>query len=86
MGEALPTIELPRAELERGIPVFQLLQRAGLTRSNSEARSVIRGGGGRINGAVVDEETRLVTVRDLDPEGVIKLSAGRKRHALVRAV
>jgi tyrosyl-tRNA synthetase len=62
------------------------LRRAGLAASNGEARRLIRGGGGRINDAVVEAEDRSVTLADLNAEGVIKLSAGRKRHALVRAV
>ena len=85
-GEALPTVELKRAELERGICAFEILRRAGLAASNSEARRLIQGGGGRINDAVIDNEMQLVTLADLSENGVIKLAAGKKRHALIRAV
>jgi len=44
------------------------------------------GGGARLNDAAVGDETRLVTLADLDAQGVIKLSAGKKRHAVVRAI
>lgn len=84
VAEGLPTIELPRAELEAGIPAFLLFQRAGLASSNGEARRLIRGGGARINDASPAEETTPVTAADLDADGVIKLSAGKKRHALIR--
>ncbi len=57
-----------------------------MTASNGEARRLIKGGGGRINGAAIDDEGRSVDLSDLGPDGVIKLSAGKKRHALVRAV
>jgi tyrosyl-tRNA synthetase len=86
VGAELPTMEVPRAELEAGIPAFELLHRAGLTASNSAARRLIKGGGGRINGVPFTGETHLVTLADLTADGVIKLSAGRKRHALIRAV
>ena len=56
------------------------------TASNGEARRLIKGGGGRINDRPVESETQLVTSADLLAEGVIKLSAGKKRHALVRPV
>jgi len=79
----LPTLTVPRAELEAGIALFALMQRAGLCASTSEARRMIKGGGARLNDAVVAEELRQVTVADL-ADGVIKLSAGKKRHALVR--
>lgn len=86
IGEALPTIDIPRAELAAGIPLFEILRRAGLAASGAEARRLIKGGGGRLNGKVVEVEIRLVTLADLSPDGLIKLSAGKKRHALVRAV
>jgi len=85
-GDQLPTLELPRADLERGIPAFEILRRTNLVQSNGEARRLIKGGGGRVNGAVISDETRLIGLADMTGEGVIKVSAGRKRHALVRAV
>ncbi len=85
-ADGLPTRELARAELEAGIAAFELMCRAGLTASNGEARRLIRQGGGRINDRAIGDETRTVTPDDLSPDGAIKLSAGKKRHALVRAV
>jgi tyrosyl-tRNA synthetase len=85
-GSELPQIALPRDELARGLAAFELFSRAGLAASNGEARRLIRGGGARINDVVVASETRAVSLEDLDPLGNIKLSAGRKRHALVRLV
>ncbi len=84
-GEALPTIEFRQSELAAGVPAFELLKLAGLAASNSEARRLIKGGGARINDAVIEEETRLVTLDDINEDGVIKLAAGKKRHALIRA-
>ena len=80
------THHIPRDQLERGMPAFELFARAGLAASNSEARRLVRGGGARLNDVVVADETRPVSLADLGPEGVLKLSAGRKRHALVRPV
>jgi tyrosyl-tRNA synthetase len=79
----LPRLDLPKAELGEGLPAFDLFRRAGLTASNGEARRLIKGGGARINDQPIAEESRLVTLEDLGPEGVIKLSAGKKRHCLV---
>ena len=85
-GEALPTIEVPRAELAAGIPIFELLRRAGLVASGGESRRLIKGGGGRLNGQVVGNELQPATLADVGRDGTIKLSAGKKRHALVRPV
>jgi tyrosyl-tRNA synthetase len=85
-GSALPMITVPRDLLACGIPAFEVFSRAGLAASNGEARRLIRGGGARINDTPVENETRTVSLADLDPLGMIKLSAGRKRHALMRTV
>ncbi len=86
LGDGLPSIEVPSSELEAGIAAFELFRRAGLASSGGEARRLIRGGGGRVNDAAVGEETTEITPSDVNAEGVIKLSAGRKRHVLVRPV
>ncbi|MHA1152132.1 MAG: tyrosine--tRNA ligase [Alphaproteobacteria bacterium] len=86
LGQDLPTIEVPRDRLAQGIPAYELLRESGLTASNGAARRLIEGGGGRINDAAIDSPARAVNLNDLNPDGLIKLSAGKKRHALVRAV
>jgi tyrosyl-tRNA synthetase len=83
-GSELPQTAVPRDLLARGIPAFEVFSRSGLAASNGEARRLIRGGGARINDAVVENETSSVSLADLNAEGMIKLSAGRKRHALIR--
>lgn len=84
LGSALPTLAVPRAELRNGIAAFELVRRAGLAESNGAARKLIKGGGARLNDVPIANETQAVGVGDLTAEGVIKLSAGRKRHVLVR--
>jgi len=83
-AESLPTIALPSAEIHAGIPAFALFTRAGLASSNGEARRLIKGGGAKINDAAVGAETDLIGAAHLK-DGVIKLSAGKKRHVLVKA-
>ena len=85
-GEDLPTIDITRAELATGLPAFELLRRAGLAGSNGEARRLIKGGGARLNNATIADEMHVVSAADLNAQSLIKLSAGKKRHALVRAV
>lgn len=85
-GAHIPTIELPAADLENGIPAYELLNRTGLANSNGEARRLIRGGGGRLNDVPFQSEDQSITLTDRNAEGLIKLSAGKKRHALVKVV
>jgi tyrosyl-tRNA synthetase len=84
IAENLPAIEIPRAELEAGIGVLALFVRAGLVASNGEARRQIKGGGLRVNDVAVTDEKMVLTPGDLTPEGVIKLSLGKKRHVLLK--
>jgi tyrosyl-tRNA synthetase len=84
LGADLPVVEVPRAELQKGVPLFSLIQRAGLAASGGEARRLVKGRGAKVNDRTVDVETQPVTLSDLSGDGVIKLSAGKKRHALVK--
>ena len=82
----LPTVSVPRARLAAGIAAFELLHEAGLAESRNEARKLIKGGGGRLNDKPIAGDSTTVGEADLDSSGTLKLSAGRKRHVLVRAV
>ncbi len=75
---------VPRDLFERGVSAIELFSRVGLAASNGEARRLIRGGGARINDRVIEDETRIIRLADLDDQGLLKLSAGRKRHVFVR--
>ena len=80
----LPTVRLPHQDLQRGIAAFELLYRAGLSQSNSEARRLIRGGGARLNDAVIVDETQTIGSQDMGEHGTLKLSVGKKRYVLVQ--
>lgn len=83
---SLPTTEVSRTELRAGIGLLSALVTAGLAASNGEARRAIQGGAIRVNDQAVTDERRALSEVDLLPEGVIKLSSGKKKHALLKAV
>jgi tyrosyl-tRNA synthetase len=86
LSESLPTIEVAQAEFGTGLGVLNAFQRAGLVNSTGDARRQIKGGGLKVNDVTVTDEKMMLTVQDLTPEGVIKLSLGRKKHVLVKPV
>jgi tyrosyl-tRNA synthetase len=86
LSESLPTVEIAPAELEAGLGVLTAFVKAGLVASNGEARRQIKGGGLKVNDTPVTDEKMVLSGRDRTPEGVIKLSLGRKRHVLLRPV
>ena len=83
LADSLPTVGLAAAELAAGIAAFALFARTGLAASNGEARRLLQQGGGRVNDLPVTDPMAIIGDADLR-DGVIKLTAGKKRHLLVR--
>jgi tyrosyl-tRNA synthetase len=83
----LPSVTVPAATLEAGLGVLTAFgpDVAKLVPSTSEARRQIKGGGLRVNDVPVTDEKALLGRGDLNGDGVIKLSFGKKRHVLLRA-
>ena len=84
VGENLPRVAVDRAALEGGsLGLLQALVEAGLCSSNGDARRQVQGGAVRINDEKVSDPSRKLSADDLRPDGGVKLSVGKKRHALV---
>jgi tyrosyl-tRNA synthetase len=81
VGEDLPTLTITAAQVEAGLANTALFVQAGLAASGKEAKRLFAEGGARINDEVVTEP-RLLTLNEV--RGGLKLTAGKKRHALVR--
>ncbi|CUH60424.1 tyrosine--tRNA ligase [Thalassobacter stenotrophicus] len=81
-GDDLPTLTLSADEVGDGISIVQLITRSGLAGSGKEAKRLISGGGAQMNDAALTDPGVMVTSDDLATP--IKLSAGKKRHALVQ--
>jgi tyrosyl-tRNA synthetase len=86
LAQSLPTVEVKSAELKAGVGVLTAYVNAGLVASTSEARRQIKGGGVRVNDKAVTDEKMTLTLSDLTPEGVVKLSLGKKKHVLLKPV
>ena len=88
LAETLPTIEIDSQTLDAGLGVLTAFgpDYAGLVPSTGEARRQVRSGGLRVNDQPVSDERGVLRPSDLTPEGVIKLSFGKKKHVLLRAV
>src|SRR5215469_7997535 len=83
-AEGLPTIDISKEALSQGSGLLNALTAAGLVSSTSEARRQIKGGAIRVNDAAATDERAILTLKDLNEDGVIKLSLGKKRHVLLR--
>lgn len=84
VGDDLPSITVKADVLEAGFNILDALSEAGLVSSKGEARRLIKQGGAKVNDNKVDGEDQTLTAADLQSDGYIKLSAGKKKHALVK--
>ncbi|PVA06028.1 tyrosine--tRNA ligase [Thalassorhabdomicrobium marinisediminis] len=82
VGDDLPTLTLSPDELGDGISIVQLIVKSGLAGSGKEAKRLIAEGGAKLNDAALTDAGRMIAPADLATP--IKLSAGKKRHALVQ--
>jgi len=85
LASDLPTVEIPRAELDAGIGILAAFVKAGLVASNSEARRQIQGGGLKVNDEAVTSDKASLAAPNV-VAGVIKLSLGKKKHVLLKPV
>ena len=81
-GEDLPRVILSADEAAAGVSIVQLFVRAGLATSGKDAKRLIAEGGARVNDHVLTDPGLVIAASDL--EQPMKLTAGRKRHAIVR--
>ena len=86
LGDDLPTVEIAGGELDAGMGVLGAFVAAGLAGSNGEMRRHVKGGAVKVNDATVTDDRATLSRADVNAEGVIKLSLGKKKHALIRPV
>ncbi|KCZ94515.1 tyrosine--tRNA ligase [Hyphomonas johnsonii] len=84
-ADALPTVDIARTDLESGMLAAAAFAAAGLAASNGEARRLIKQGAARVNDSALSDPNATLGVTDII-DGSIKLSAGKKRHALLKVL
>ena len=80
-GSDLPSYRVTMGEVETGLSVAQLLIKTGLTKSGKEAKRLISENGARLNGVLVTDISQTLNIHDFNKP--LKLSAGKKRHAII---
>ncbi|MDH5722254.1 MAG: tyrosine--tRNA ligase [Alphaproteobacteria bacterium] len=84
LGGDLPTFEIDKSALENGIAVIDILVESGFCASKGEAKRLIKGGGARINDVSISDIDANISISDLNDNGQIKLSSGKKKHAIFK--
>ena len=81
VGSDLPSYFVSKNEVETGLSMTQLLIKTGLTKSGKEAKRLISENGARLNGVLISDTNQMLSVHDFNEP--LKISAGKKRHAIV---
>lgn len=84
LTETLPTVDIAVSQMQQGLLLIDALIMTGLSTSKGEARRLIRAQSIRINDQNVNDELYALKNIDITVENIIKISAGKKRHALIR--
>ena len=83
VGGDLPTITFSAAELAGGVSALDAMVKLAMAESKGEARRLIRGGGAKLNNAKIEDENAMIRSADI-VGGSAKISAGKKRHGLIK--
>ncbi len=84
-NDSLPSVSIKFNLLEKGIPIYKFFTLENiLCKSNSEARRLIQQGGAKINGEKVSDCNYVVTKNDIKQNKLVLISAGTKRHAIIK--
>lgn len=83
VGNDLPVTKVTKEEFAEGVNVIKALQLAGLVATGGEAKRLVKGGGARINDVQAKDGSAILSSEDFDASNNIKISAGKKKHALL---
>ena len=81
---ALPSVVLPRSEIDAGVGILATFVKAGLATSNGEVRRAIANNAIHVNDVRITDDKYVIAGKDLTADGVIKLSFGKKQHVLIK--
>ena len=81
----LPEIKIKKKELEKGIKILELLFKSKIMSSKNEARRAIKGNGIKINNITLNDENRVISIKDFS-ENILKISFGKKKHFLIKII
>ena len=85
LGSDLPEIKIKSNKVEKGISILDLIVDNKILHSKSEARRVIANKGFKINGEFIENEKKILQVKDFK-NNILKLSYGKKNHFLVKII
>ncbi len=84
IGENLPSINISKNQIEKGINILDIVILSKMLNSKSEVRRMIKNKGIKINNNTIDNEKKIISIKDFKENNVLKLSLGKKKHTVFK--
>ena len=85
-GKELPEIKIKKNNIEKGIKIIELISLNKILSSKSEVRRAIKGKAIKLNNKTLDDENRIINLRDFEDNKILKISFGKKKHYLIKII
>ena len=83
VGKNIPEKKVSKEMISKGINIIDLVSQNGLSTSKSDARRILKNRGIKIDDKVIEDEKKIVSLKDFSNNSYIKLSVGKKNHLKV---
>ena len=84
IGSDLPTVNIKKEIVKKGINIIDLVVLAKISTSRSEVRRIIKNKGIRLNNEIVESEKAKISINDFNKDNLVKLSHGKKNHVIIK--
>ena len=86
VGDSLPTIKIKKEKFKNGLNIIDVVFASNLLNSKSEVRRMINNKGIKINNITVENEQLKIFLNTFNNENNLKLSVGKKKHAIIKLI
>ena len=86
IGDDLPSININKDEITKGVNIVDLVVSSNLLTSKSEVRRTIKNKGIKINNETIEDDKKIISINSFNSNNFIKLSHGKKNHVIIKIV
>ena len=86
IGDDLPSININKDEITKGVNIVDLVVSSNLLTSKSEVRRAIKNKGIKINNETIEDDKKIISINSFNSNNFIKLSHGKKNHVIIKIV
>ena len=86
IGKNLPVVKIKKNLITSGMNILDIVLQTNLANSKGEIRRMIKNNGLKINNETIDDETKVIDMKNFDQENKMKISHGKKQHVIVKII